>query len=458
MVFSSIIFIYYFLPLLLIIYFAFPKKYRNLVLLLFSLCFYFYGEKNYIFLLLGSCFFNYIIGLLIEKKKQKRYLVIGIIVNLCLLGYFKYTNFFIENFNSIFNLSIKSLNVILPLGISFFTFQNISYIADVYRNDVKAQRNFLTYSTYITFFPQLVAGPIVRYKDINDELIDRKESYSLFSQGVTRFLVGLGKKVLIANTIFSMCTFLEGIVPSTIGYWLLAIGYTLNIYFDFSGYSDMAIGLGKMFGFNFLENFNYPLTAVSVTDFWRRWHISLSSFFRDYIYIPLGGNRVSFIKMLRNIFVVWTLTGFWHGASWNFIFWGLYFFIFLMIEKLFLLKHLNNKIVGRIYTFIVVLISFIIFNITDLDKLFITLKGMIGINVDFINFETIYCLKNYLIIIIIAFIGMTPVVNNMLEKLKKGKSRKIIEIFEVLAFLIILVLVTASLISNSFNPFIYFRF
>lgn len=458
MVFSSIIFIYYFLPLLLIIYFAFPKKYRNLVLLLFSLCFYFYGEKNYIFLLLGSCFFNYIIGLLIEKKKQKCYLVIGIIVNLCLLGYFKYTNFFIENFNSIFNLSINSLNVILPLGISFFTFQNISYIADVYRSDVKAQRNFLMYSTYITFFPQLVAGPIVRYKDINDELIDRKESYSLFSQGVTRFLVGLGKKVLIANTIFSMCNFLEGISPSTLGYWLLGLGYTLNIYFDFSGYSDMAIGLGKMFGFNFLENFNYPLTAVSVTDFWRRWHISLSSFFRDYIYIPLGGNRVSFIKMLRNIFVVWALTGFWHGASWNFIFWGLYFFIFLMIEKLFLLKHLNNKIVGRIYTFIVVLISFIIFNITDLDKLFITLKGMIGINVDFINFETIYCLKNYLIIIIIAFIGMTPVVNNMLEKLKKGKSRKIIEIFEVLAFLIILVLVTASLISNSFNPFIYFRF
>ena len=458
MVFSSIIFIYYFLPLLLIVYYACPKKYRNLVLLLFSLCFYFYGEKNYIFLLLGSCLFNYLVGLIVDKKKDKKYLIIGLIVNLGLLGYFKYTNFFIDNFNSIFNLSISSLNVILPLGISFFTFQNISYIVDVYKGDVKAQTNFLSYSTYITFFPQLVAGPIVRYKDINDELADRKESYSLFSEGITRLLVGLGKKVLIANTLYGMCQSIESMAPSTLGYWLLGIGYTLNIYFDFSGYSDMAIGLGKMFGFNFLENFNYPLIATSITDFWRRWHMSLSSFFRDYVYIPLGGNRVSFVKMLRNIFVVWLLTGFWHGASWNFIFWGLYFFVFLMFEKLFLLKHLKNNGIGRVYTFIIVVISFIIFNTTDLSRLGEILKGMFGINTPFMNFEFTYYLKNYLVILIIAFIGMTPIVNKLLEKLKKGKNSWIISALEIFGFLIILVLVTASLISNSFNPFIYFRF
>ena len=458
MVFSSIIFIYYFLPLLLIIYFICPKKYRNLVLLLFSMVFYFYGEKNYIILLLGSCLFNYIIGIFLGKNKKKSCLIIGVIGNLLLLVYFKYTNFFIDNFNSLFNLNINALNVVLPLGISFFTFQNLSYIIDVYKGDVTYQQNFLTYSTYISFFPQLVAGPIVRYKDINRELESRSESYDLFGEGVTRFLVGLGKKVLIANTIFSMCTVLEGITPSVVGYWLLGLGYTLNIYFDFSGYSDMAIGLGKMFGFKFLENFNYPLIATSITDFWRRWHISLSSFFRDYIYIPLGGNRVSFIKMLRNIFVVWLLTGFWHGASWNFIYWGLYFFIFLMIEKLFLLKRLNHKVIAHIYTLVVVIISFIIFNTTDLTQLSTILKGLIGINTKFINFETIYYLKNYLIILIIAFIGMTPFVRDLLEKLKKGKSKKIIDILEIIGLFVILILVTASLISNSFNPFIYFRF
>lgn len=458
MVFSSIIFIYYFLPLLLLIYFICPKKYRNLVLLLFSMLFYFYGEKTYIILLLSSCLFNYIIGRLIGNKKKKSYLIVGVVVNLLLLMYFKYTNFFIDNFNSIFNLGINSLNVILPLGISFFTFQNLSYIIDVYKGDVTCQKNFLNYSMYISFFPQLVAGPIVRYKDINGELENREESYSLFSEGVTRFLVGLGKKVLIANTIFNMCTLLEGITPSVIGYWLLGLGYTLNIYFDFSGYSDMAIGLGRMFGFKFLENFNYPLTATSITDFWRRWHISLSSFFRDYVYIPLGGNRVSFIKMLRNIFVVWLLTGFWHGASWNFIIWGLYFFIFLMIEKLFLLKHLNKKPINHIYTMIIVIISFIIFNTTDLSKLGSILKGLVGINTPLINFETIYYLKNYLIILIIALIGMTPFIRDLLEKLKKGKSKKIIDVLEIISFVIILILVTASLISNSFNPFIYFRF
>jgi len=458
MVFSSIIFIYYFLPLLLICYFMCPKKYRNLVLLLFSMLFYFYGEKNYIILLILSCLFNYGIGILIDKTYKKKYLIIGIVFNLLLLTYFKYTNFFINNFNSLFNINVNLLNIVLPLGISFFTFQNISYLVDVFKKDVQAQKNFLYYSTYITFFPQLVAGPIVRYKDINEELTNRTESYSLFSEGVVRFLVGLGKKVLIANTLYSMCSVLEGINSSVIGYWLLGIGYTLNIYFDFSGYSDMAIGLGKMFGFKFLENFNYPLIATSVTDFWRRWHMSLSSFFRDYVYIPLGGNRVSFIKMLRNIFVVWLLTGFWHGASWNFIFWGLYFFIFLMLEKLFLLRHLNNKIIGRIYTMVVVIVSFVIFNITDLDKLWLILKGMFGINTQFINFQTIYYLKNYLIILVIALIGMTPLVNCYLEKIKKGRFKLIVNVLEIVGYLIILVLVTASLISNSFNPFIYFRF
>ncbi len=458
MVFSSITFIYYFLPIVIISYFLTPKKYRNYILLIFSLFFYTYGEKYYLILLFFSCFFNYIIGLLISNNQKKSWLILGIIINLGLLAYFKYVNFFIDNFNNLFNLNINTLNIVLPLGISFFTFQNISYLVDVYRKEISCQKNVFLYLTYITFFPQLIAGPIVRYKDINKELVNRQESYSLFREGVNRFLIGLGKKVLLANVLYEMCSSLQMVSSSVILYWLLALAYTFQIYFDFSGYSDMAIGLGKMFGFNFLENFNYPLIATSVTDFWRRWHISLSSFFRDYVYITLGGNRVTFLKMLRNILIVWFLTGFWHGASWNFILWGLYFFFFLLIEKLFLLKHLKNKFFSWLYTFVVVMVGFIIFNTTNLNELWLILRKMFGYQTVFINMETIYYLKNYLIILIISLLGMTSLLKKIMLNLKKGKYKMIVSSLEIISYLIILVFVTASLISNSFNPFIYFRF
>ena len=458
MVFSSISFLFFFLPLIILLYFLLPKRFRNSVLLIFSLIFYFFGEKWYVILLLISCLVNYVCGLLIGRGYKKRFLVLGIIFNIGLLFYFKYTNFFIDNFNNLFNLNINSLRVVLPLGISFFTFQNLSYIIDVYRKDVEAQKNFFTYATYIVLFPQLVAGPIVRYKDVALELKTREISYSLFSNGVVRFTMGLGKKVLIADTLYNMYEVILKSQMSVLSYWIVAMLFTLQIYFDFSGYSDMAIGLGKMFGFNFKENFNYPLISTSITEFWRRWHMSLSGFFRDYLYIPLGGNRGGFIKTLRNIFVVWLLTGFWHGASWNFILWGLYFFVFLMIEKLFLSKYLKGGVVSRIYTLVIILISFVIFSITDLNELFSFLKGMMGIGVPLYNKEVLYLLRNNLVILVIAFLGISPFLKNKINSLKKGKLEKVIDGGEIIFILGIFILVVASIVSSSFNPFIYFRF
>ncbi len=453
MVFSSITFLYYFLPILLIVYYLIPKKFRNIVLLIFSLTFYFYGEKNIILLLM--CGFNYFFGKIIGKTKTKTSLAIGVICNILVLGYYKYCNFFIENINSLFQVDIPYFDIILPLGISFFTFQNISYLIDVYKQDVLPQKNLLNYATYITLFPQLIAGPIIRYKDINHELENRKETFNQFSKGVSKFLVGLAKKVMIANQIGQMCVVLNAMPEKTVvSHILEAIGYTLQIYFDFSGYSDMAIGLGLFFGFNFKENFNYPLIANSITDFWRRWHISLSSFFRDYIYIPLGGNRVPFGKWIRNILVVWLLTGFWHGASWNFILWGGYFFIFLLIEKLFLKKFLKNNILSHLYTLIVVVISFVIFNITNLNDMFVFFKSMLGLNgLNFINHTTYYYLKNYIILLVIAGIAATPLLKNIINK-----NKKIFANLEPIYFIGILLICTAMLLSNSFNPFIYFRF
>ena len=453
MVFSSITFLYYFLPILLIVYYLIPKKFRNIVLLIFSLTFYFYGEKNIILLLM--CGFNYFFGKIIGKTKTKTSLAIGVICNILVLGYYKYCNFFIENINSLFQVDIPYFDIILPLGISFFTFQNISYLIDVYKQDVLPQKNLLNYATYITLFPQLIAGPIIRYKDINYELENRKETFNQFSKGVSKFLVGLAKKVMIANQIGQMCVVLNAMPEKTVvSHILEAIGYTLQIYFDFSGYSDMAIGLGLFFGFNFKENFNYPLIANSITDFWRRWHISLSSFFRDYIYIPLGGNRVPFGKWIRNILVVWLLTGLWHGTSWNFILWGGYFFIFLLIEKLFLKKFLKNNILSHLYTLIVIVISFVIFNITNLNDMFVFFKSMLGLNgLNFINHTTYYYLKNYIILLVIAGIAATPLLKNIINK-----NKKLFASLEPIYFIGILLICTAMLLSNSFNPFIYFRF
>lgn len=459
MVFSSIVFIYYFLPMLLIAYYVFPRKSRNIILLIFSLLFYFYEEKNAI--LIVSCIVNYFLGIVIGKDKSKFYLTLGTIGNIAVLVFYKYSNFFIENINSITNANIPYLQIVLPLGISFFTFQNISYLIDVYRGEVEPQKNILKYGTYITLFPQLIAGPIVRYKDVDKELSNRKESFNDFANGVNRFVIGLAKKVLIANTIGKMCVILNQMASKTVlSHILEALGYTIQIYFDFSGYSDMAIGLALLFGFHFKENFNYPLIAASITDFWRRWHISLSSFFRDYVYIPLGGNRVSKIKWIRNILVVWILTGFWHGASWNFILWGLYFFIFLLLEKLFLSKYLKKGVIAHIYTLIIVIISFVIFNMPDLSSIKEYLKSMLGLNgLQFINKETIYYLKNYITIIIISCIAATPVIKNVLAKAQNNKALgKTVNILQPVCILGILVICTASLLSNSFNPFIYFRF
>ena len=464
MVFSSITFMYYFLPIVLLIYFIVPSKFKNLVLLLSSLGFYFYGEPTYIWVLLLSCFINYISALLIDKyrKRSKLILILAVIFNLGMLMYFKYTNFFIENINNLFKLDINSIKVIMPIGISFFTFQTLSYVIDVYTKKVKANKNFITFASYVSLFPQLIAGPIVRYSDVEKELKNRTHSYDKFALGIRRFTIGLGKKVLIANVMGEMVNILNTMNnQSVLTYILIAIGFTLQIYFDFSGYSDMAIGLGKMLGFNFLENFNYPFIANSITDFWRRWHISLSSFLRDYVYIPLGGNRVSVLKHIRNIFVVWFLTGFWHGAAWNFIIWGLYFGIILTIEKYFYSDFLKkHKVFAHIYTMILVIISFVIFNASSFTEVITFMKNMFGFNnLPFTNPETIYYLKSYLLIIIISIIASTPLLKNICIKLKeKERLTKVMDILEIVFIFIILILVTAFLIDSSFNPFLYFRF
>lgn len=466
MVFSSITFLYFFLPIVLLLYFCIPNKFKNTLLLLTSLLFYFAGEPKYIFILIFSCIINYIFGLLVEKyiktKKAKVYLILSIIINLSLLGYFKYTNFIINNINNIFSANISAINVVMPIGISFFTFQTLSYVIDVYRGKVKADRNLLSFSTYVCLFPQLVAGPIVRYSTIRDELKNRKITFDLFAEGVKRFTIGLGKKVLIANEIGFLATTLMSLSNmSVLAYIIVAICFTIQIYFDFSGYSDMAIGLGKMFGFNFLENFNYPLVAISITDFWRRWHISLSSFFKDYVYIPLGGNRCGKIKHIRNILVVWLLTGFWHGAAWNFIIWGLFFGIFLLLEKFFLKDFLDkHHIFGHIYTLFLVIISFIIFNSEGLNYILNFMKSLFGFNkLPFSNFETLYYLKSYMIIILISIVAATPICKNVILALRKNTTiSRYIDILEVVYYLGLLLLVTAFLIDASFNPFLYFRF
>ena len=465
MVFSSISFIYYFLPLVLILYFIVPKKFKNICLLTFSLFFYFYGEGKFLWVLLLSCIMNFIYGLLIEKyrdKKASRYILfIAIISNIGMLMYFKYINFFIDNINNIFRINIPFIQVIMPIGISFFTFQTLSYVIDVYNGKVKASKNVIDFCTYVTLFFQLIAGPIVRYVDVERELKYRKCNIDEFAEGVTRFIVGLAKKVLIANELGSLISSLYDIPEMTVlSYFIIAINQTLQLYFDFSGYSDIAIGLGKMFGFHFLENFNYPFIARSITDFWRRWHISLSSFFRDYVYIPLGGNKGSVLKHIRNIFIVWLLTGFWHGAGWNFILWGLYFAILLTIEKYFLKSFLDkHKIFGHVYTIILVLISFIIFNANNLKEGLIFIKSLFCLNkLPIYNFSTIYYIKSYLVILIVGIICSTPIIKFIKKFFKNKKFYVLGNALEVCFTIILLIAVTASLIDASFNPFLYFRF
>ena len=459
MLFSSITFIYYFLPILLIVYFLAPSKYKNLVLLIFSLIFYFLGEPKYILILISSCLVNYYLGKLIPSSKHpKLILTTAIFYNVIQLLIFKYTDFFIDNINNILSLNLPFMYIVMPIGISFFTFQTLGYVIDVYLKKHKPSPSLIDFMTYVCLFPQLVAGPIVRYIDVEKELIDRKTSYSKFSEGIKRFTIGLSKKVLIANVLGEFIK--EVITITVLSSWLKPLAYTLQIYFDFSGYSDMAIGLGLMFGFRFLENFNYPFIADSITDFWRRWHISLSSWFRDYIYIPLGGNRVNKLKWFRNIFAVWFLTGFWHGASWNFIIWGLYFFVILIVEKLFLGKYLKRtKILKYIYTLIIVIISFLIFSVTSTNEILEGLKNMFFINnIPIFNQEIIYQIKNYISIFIISITASTPLMKIIVNKLSTTPLKKLINILEPIYYILLLILTTAFLIDASFNPFLYFRF
>ena len=463
MVFASITFLYYFLPVFLILYFVVPKKYKNLVLLLFSLIFYFYGEPKYILLMLIEVLFAYFMTLSLEKNKSKSLLIVVVSFHLLLLCIFKYFNFIISNINSIFSSNISLLNIVLPIGISFYTFQIISYEVDVYRGKVKVSKNLIEFMTYVFLFPQLIAGPIVRYESVNKELKSRKVTFDDFSSGVNRFVIGLFKKVVIANNIGELCNILVGSTEvSVLLYWVLGISYMLQIYFDFSGYSDIAIGIGKMIGFKFPENFNYPYIADSVTNFWRRWHMTLSSWFKDYVYIPLGGNRVSILKHIRNIFIVWMLTGLWHGASWNFIIWGLYFGVILIIEKYFLNKVLEKlpKVIRIIYTSFVVMISFIIFSSNNLDSAFTIIKGLFSFkSLSLSNNFILYYVKSYGFILIMGIIFSTPLIKNIIEKLRSKKIlNNIINIIEVIVILLILLIVTSMLIDSSYNPFLYFRF
>ena len=463
MVFASITFLYYFLPVFLILYFVVPKKYKNLVLLLFSLIFYFYGEPKYILLMLIEVLFAYFMTLSLEKNKSKSLLIVVVSFYLLLLCIFKYFNFIISNINSIFSSNISLLNIVLPIGISFYTFQIISYEVDVYRGKVKASKNLIEFMTYVFLFPQLIAGPIVRYERVNKELKSRKVTFDDFSSGVNRFVIGLFKKVVIANNIGELCNILVGSTEvSVLLYWVLGISYMLQIYFDFSGYSDIAIGIGKMIGFKFPENFNYPYIADSVNNFWRRWHMTLSSWFKDYVYIPLGGNRVSILKHIRNIFIVWMLTGLWHGASWNFIIWGLYFGVILIIEKYFLNKVLEKlpKVIRIIYTSFVVMISFIIFSSNNLDSAFTIIKGLFSFkSLSLSNNFILYYVKSYGFILIMGIIFSTPLIKNIIEKLRSKKIlNNIINIIEVIVILLILLIVTSMLIDSSYNPFLYFRF
>ena len=466
MLFSSIPFLYYFLPVVLIAYYLAPKSVKNGVLLLASLVFYGWGEPSYVFLMVASIGLGYIGGHLIEKFRgtpwSKFFMIISVAISFGLLGYFKYTNFFIENFNAMTGLAIPLLNVVLPIGISFYTFQLVSYIIDVYRGVVGAQKNPIVLATYITMFPQLIAGPIVRYSDVERQLVERSITFEKIAYGIRRFCIGLGKKVLIANVLGEFCAaFKSADEKSVVFYWAYAIAVSLQIYFDFSGYSDMAIGLGSMLGFHFIENFNYPFISKSVTEFWRRWHMSLGTWFRDYVYIPLGGSRCSTSRLIFNIFVVWMLTGFWHGAEWNFVVWGLYFAILLVVEKCFCLNWLEtHKVLGHVYLLLVGIISFIIFDAANLSGAVQHISAMFGfIDIPFMTSTTGYFLKSYFIVFLIAIIGATPAPKYLVERLmEKEIGKAVIKGIEPFVMLVLLLVITAYLVDGSFNPFLYFRF
>lgn len=467
MLFSSIPFLFYFLPCVLILYLIAPKCLKNTVLLLSSLVFYAWGEPRYVIWMLLAITLGYIFGLLIERFKEKKrisklFMILSVASSLAMLGYFKYVDFFIGNFNAITGLSVPLLKIALPIGISFYTFQILSYTVDVYRGDVAAQKNPIDLAAYVALFPQLIAGPIVRYSDVAEQLKSRTHTLEKTVLGARRFMIGLGKKILIANILGELCdTFRASDDKSVLFFWLYAVAYSLHIYFDFSGYSDMAIGLGKIFGFDFLENFNYPYISASITEFWRRWHMSLGSWFRDYVYIPLGGNRVSRLRHLFNIFVVWMLTGFWHGAAWNFIVWGLFFAVLLMVEKLWLLKYLKkSRVLSHIYVVVLIIISFVIFDASSMGQAFSYIGSMFGAGgYPLVSTEFLYYLRSYGVVLILGIIGATPLPKKLWNRIAAtGIGSNIMTFAEPIALSALLLCCSAYLVDGSYNPFLYFRF
>ena len=461
MLFSSIPFLYYFLPMVLAVYFLAPRKAKNTVLLVSSLIFYGWGEPKLLFLMVFTIVLFYFCGLAIGARPsarwKKAWLLVSVVISLALLGIFKYADFFIGSFNTLTGLSIPLLRLTLPVGISFYTFQSLSYTIDVYRGSVPPQKNLLSFGAYVSMFPQLIAGPIVRYADIDRELEERTHSWEGFSLGIRRFLVGLGKKVILAdNFALLMKLFRESDEKSVLFYWLYAVAFTLNIYFDFSGYSDMAIGLGRMFGFHFPENFNYPYLSKSITEFWRRWHMTLGSWFRDYVYIPMGGNRVRRGRWVWNILTVWMLTGLWHGAAWNFVLWGLFFGIFLMIEKWMPgLQKLPNAL-RHGYVMLAVIFSFVLFNANSLSQAAGDMAGMLGLGgLPLISAPAVYYLKSYGLLFLLGILGATPVVKTLAQKAADTKAACVLEPLVLAALLLVC---TAYLVDGSFSPFLYFRF
>lgn len=457
MIFSSLVFLFFFLPIILLVYYISPKNIRLAILFIASLVFYAWGEPIYIVLILFSTILDYSIGLLIYKFSDKSsikisLLITSIIINLSLLGFFKYSNFFIDVLNHVFKTNFNFINVSLPIGISFYTFQTLSYTIDVFQGKIMPQKNIISFGAYVSLFPQLIAGPIVTYKSVEIDINNKnRENINTFNTGVSRFIEGLSKKTIIANNLGFLFETLKSqnlTNMSTLTSWLCIISYFFQIYFDFSGYSDMAIGLGKMFGFNFNENFNYPYISKNITEFWRRWHISLGSWFRDYLYIPLGGNKTKF-KYL-NLLIVWGFTGLWHGANLNFLIWGLYFFVLIMIEKLFLLKYLEkHHIISRIYALTFIIIGWCIFVFEDISYLFLFIKKMFSFKI-FIDNNFLYYFKNFFLYIILAILFSTPIMKNLKLKLPKELTN---------IFLIFIFFLSISFIVNSsYNPFLYFRF
>lgn len=465
MLFSSITFLYCFLPCVLLVYFVVPDRLKNFTLLAASLIFYGWGEPKYLVFMLLSVTQSYIAALLVErfrgKKLAKLALALSAVASLGLLAYCKYADFFIENFNAVTGLSVPLLNIALPVGISFYTFQILSYVVDVYRGDVPAQRNFIDLAMYIAMFPQLIAGPIVRYSDIAGSLKNRKTTLADASEGIRRFSIGLAKKILLANSAALLVSEFKAYNEKTVlFYWLYALAYMLHIYFDFSGYSDMAIGLGRIFGFRFSENFNYPYISASITEFWRRWHISLGGWFRDYLYIPLGGNRVKPFRHVINILIVWAATGFWHGASWNFVLWGILYAALLLFEKYILHPKIRFAVPMHIYTLLFVMLGFVLFDSASVTDALASFKALFGFGgIPAADTVSLYYLKSNIVLLVVAVIGATPLPKLLYEKIGLRKyGGKILAVVTPLAALASVALCTAYLIDGSFNPFVYFRF